>query len=269
MNKIEAENIEILITDAVDHEEPYFGVRRISASGIGSDCDALLALSLRSFPSSPLNGQQRRRMDLGKHLETKVLDDMRRAGITVFDVDPLTGRQYLLEGFHKHLKAYADGYVMWDDEIPLEPIEIKSMASKRFNAVKKKGLQEAEPKYFDQVITVMGLANAKSLLYVAINKDSSEYLVLRVPFDEERWSFLKARVERVLAGSAVRARRFMCRMCPKEGACMRGDIPPTSEIRCHHCAFASPDVDGKWWCEKKEDFAVGICEAFKLFEPTG
>lgn len=266
MKKLDDSNMEILLSDVNNAPPPYYGVRRIAASGIGNPCDAFLALSLRSFPDKEVTAQQQRRMDLGKILEDEVVKDMRLAGFPVRSKHPETGRQFLLEGFERHLKAYADGFMIWEDA-ETEPVEIKSMSAKRFNAVRKKGLQKAEAKYYDQVVTVMGLAKRESCLFVAINKDNSEYMIRRIPFDEERWAFLKARVERVLSGHAEKSIGFLCKLCPKAGACLRGESPPPLALQCHHCKFASPDVEGKWWCGKKEGFATGVCEAFEMFSP--
>lgn len=267
MRKLSDENLEVLLADAGPSSNAYFGVRRIGASGIGDQCDAFIALSLRSFPEAELTGVQKRRMALGKHLEELVIADLKSIGVDILDKHPISGRQFLLEGFEKHLKAYMDGMAMWDMEKTAEPIEIKSMAAKRFNAIRKKGLKAAEPKYYDQVITIMGMSLSRSCLFVAINKDNSEYLVRRIEFDDERWAFIRARIERILSGSATRNRSFMCKLCPKAGACLHGEEPPVGLRECHHCKFASPDVGGKWWCEKNEGFATGVCEAFELFQP--
>ena len=269
MKKIEDDFVEMILSAQGDSKDPYYGVRRISASAIGHECDANVALSMRSFPESHVSDQSARRFTLGHRIEEIVGQDLKRGGLPFVDRDPRTGKQYLLEGFERHLKAYADGYMMWEDSPP-EPVEIKSMNAKRFNALTD-NLMDTEPKYFDQMMTVMALSKTESGLFIAYNKDNSLYRVIRVRFDPSRWGYLAAKIERILDGEARKISKdgssWLCNMCGRKKACQDGEAPPAKDLSCHHCAHASPDVNGTWWCSKHEMFASSVCPSFELFRP--
>lgn len=247
----------------------YYGKRTVSASAIGHECDAFVALSFRSFPEAMPSDEAARRMKLGRKIEEIVLDDMLETGLPVVKIDATTGRQWMFTGYEGHAKCYADGLLLWDGI--REPIEIKSMNTKRFAAVVSKGLKDAEPKYYDQIQTVMGLGGFVSGLFVAYNRDNSKYYVKRILFDLERWGVISLKIERALSGEGRRISKdgsdWRCKMCGRFGACQKGEAPPVTKRECHHCIYSSPDVSGQWWCDKFGEMAKGPCWAFDLFNP--
>ena len=200
---------------------------------------------------------------------------MRGQGFPVIGKDPATGRQHKLLAYYGHVKAYIDGIILWDEGD--EPLEIKSMNTARFKALMKDDIKTAEPKYYDQCQLIICLFESNSLLFVAYNKDDSSYWPIRVERDDDRILFLKAKIERVLNSESRRVAKlakepgekkpFGCIMCGLHQYCREGKKIEILDASCHHCAYATPDEDQRWWCEKKEIPATTLCRDFKQYEP--
>ena len=142
----------------------------------------------------------------GGTLEDALLNDLRAAGFEIddryFDERDKTRKQH---GFSvtigKHGRRFSgrvDGIVT---KSPLPQIEtpcivdVKTMDSKNFAEFKTKGIMISHPKYVDQLHLYMGSMGLKnpSILF-AYNKDTAEEWLELVPFDEERFESLRARV---------------------------------------------------------------------------
>ena len=69
----------------------------IGASIVGNPCDALLAYNLR-FPNDEPTPDSKE-FNLGHILEDEIVKDLKKkAGVQVWEVDGLTGRQHTYEG---------------------------------------------------------------------------------------------------------------------------------------------------------------------------
>lgn len=275
MKKIDDESFEMLMSSQGQRRASYYGKRSIGSSGIGHDCDAHIQLAMRSFPEVEPSDQSGRRFLLGYEIEKLVIADMRSAGLSIIDSDGVDShgdpKQILYTGFEGHVKAYIDAMIIWEGE-PNEPVEIKSMNAARFKALLAKGPKVAEPKYYDQIQTVLGLSGLPSAMLVAYNKDNSHYRTVRIHFDSERWDYLTLKIERILDGEAYKispdGSAWQCHMCTRRPACVDKVGPPTAALRCHHCAFAAPDKERKWFCTKHGKEALAVCEDFQLFQPA-
>lgn len=249
--------------------KPYFGKRTVSASIVGTDCDAEIALKFRSFPQKDVPPQTRRIFELGHAVEPMVIAHLKGAGVPVIPFADARGyKQFTWLSYHGHAKVKVDGIIDWEDR-PKEILEAKSAKESSFNGMKAMGIKEANPKYYAQAQMAMGLSGIRSVLMVVYCKDNSAYHAERIEFDEEAWALIKLKIERVLDGSARKLTKsekdFRCMFCDVAGACWRSERP--AERHCHHCAFAYPDVDQKWWCLKHERFAEAVCEDFAYYEP--
>jgi hypothetical protein len=279
MDKIDDEMLEVLMAMSAEPARPLFsGARTISASIVGSECDAALAFTIRGFNEEEPTETRRRLYEVGNLLEPRVIQHMRSIGLAVVDRDPKTGRQFMLTSREGHVKAYLDGYIEWDDA-ESEPVEIKSMSDDRFKKVvrevakrgKQAGVKQAEPKYYDQMQLIMELANRESCIFLVYNKSDSKYLAIRVAKDLDRVSFIFEKIDRVLDGGGAKISKdplsdHRCFLCGhKNGACTK--VKGQAKIGCQRCIHATPDVDKKWYCSKHKVLAPLLCGDFEFWQP--
>lgn len=259
----------------------------IGASGIGDECDAYHALSLRGFPGTdPDKPNVLRIFRDGHRIEEDVVSDMRKAGITVYDEDPQTFKQFNHSELGGHVQGNLDGIVdlstiprlgiqEWAD------LEIKSMNEKKWKEFKGKGIKISHPKYYAQMQFNMGLGYDRIVgddwvpkrtkcMMVAYNKNTSEYWVEIIDYDDFYFNMLVARAERALNERATRVSDkgidgWPCRFCFKKEACwdMNFDIPR----ECSKCIHSSPAEDRGWYCNKHDHFAHLPCEDWERWTP--
>jgi hypothetical protein len=237
------------IDDAYANEEKREKVRcYIGASAVGNTCDAYLAYNLRGYPNVDADPRLKRIFRDGHRIETDVVKDLKKAGLHVMEVDPLTGKQWEWFTCGEHAVGHADGMVEMDDENWL--LEIKSMNDNKAKEFNKKGVQYSHRHYYGQVQFMMGMSGIHKCLFVVYNKNTSEYFVEIIDFDEFFYYSLVARVETVIAGKAKKQSDdetdWRCRGCFKRTACWDGEVPESKEIRT--CGNAYPKLEGGWGC---------------------
>lgn len=244
----------------------------IGASGIGSPCQAYLALSLRGFPDDPMAPRMQRIMQMGHIMEGQIVSDLRAAGLSVADKDPMTGRQYGYEEFGGHVKAHIDGQIIHEDDII--GLEIKTMNKAKFASFVKHGIAKSHPKYEDQMQMCMGLSGIRRFMMVAYCKDDSTYHVELVDFDELEWSNLKHKIQVALYGEAARIASkpddWRCKFCFKQRQCWQpeGFKQDEAPVSCRTCAHASPEQNGGWYCHRHSRIADEVCDQYQQFRPT-
>lgn len=262
-----AEEIVAAIDEAYTREKREKPRAYIGASIIGNGCDAYLSLSMRGFPDNPVDPRLKRIFGLGHHLEDVVVRDLRKAGLTIFEVDGLTGRQYAIEAYGGHFRAHMDGQVIEGADVG--GLEVKSMNANKWEDFKKNGVRQSHIGYFLQMQAMMHFGKFPWFLFIAYNKNTSEYWCQIVEYDEmEGWS-IEARIENVIDNNAMRVSKdeadWRCRSCFKSESCWGGN---GVEMACRTCAFSVADVKaGGWWCQKHSKKAVDVCGDWQRFEP--
>jgi hypothetical protein len=249
----------------------------IGASGIGDECEAYQAFSLRGFPGTdPDKPNVLRIFRDGHRIEDEVVADLRKAGIEVLEVDPDTGKQFNYSAAGGHIQGNADGKVNLGSipNLGLDVwaiLEIKSMNEKKWKEFKGKGVRISHPKYYSQMQFLMGFdGELKHALLVAYNKNTSEYWAQVVEFDELHFALLLARAE---AASNTRPERISnkgingwpCRFCFKKDACWN----PSLEIPqvCRTCTHSEPTDDGGWYCGLHDHHAHLPCGDWERWVP--
>lgn len=236
---------------------------RIGASVIDSKCEAFLALTLRGFPDNKVEPRIKRIFRDGHSYERTILKDLHAAGITVYEKDPMTGKQYMWSDLDGHFVYYADGIIEMSGRSAL--LEIKSMNSENFEKFKDKGVFVSHPKYYSQLQTGMGLSNFESAIIIAYNKDNSDYWDEVVKADPVSFAALKHRATRAVVGDKKRistdAHNWLCRFCNKSDSCW-GFVEPEKDIRT--CANSYMTKDG-WKCTK--GCSGTVCTQWEKFKP--
>jgi len=240
----------------------------IGASIVGGECSAFLAFCLRGFPDNEIEPRLKRIFQLGHYLEDRVVADLKAAGISVVERDPMTGRQWTYEGFEGHVIGHADG-IMELENSEIAGVEIKTMGQQPFDKFKSDGVLVSHPKYFAQVQLMMGLSGIESFVVIAYCKNNSDYHAEVVRKDELYFSYLTAKIERVMRDEDVRraaadASSFMCRFCNKSEACWSGKTPGP---RCANCAHSIPGLNAGWYCRLHKRDCHDVCGDYRAWEP--
>ena len=246
-----------------DVPKPYTGRRRIGAGIIGHPCQAYMAFSLRNFPELPHRPNLKRIFRDGHTIEKGVVADLRKAGYTVHDVDPMTGKQYQWTRNNGLLVYKADGIVEKLQVCRL--LEIKSMNDASWTQFKNKGIKNANRKYYHQLNTGMGMSGYRSAVIVAYNKDTSHYWDEVIEFDEIAYyeriyiaeQALTNRAEKIGKNSAD----WRCKDCSLAGVCWQNDPVPQNMASC---ANALPVGEGQWQCPHG---CVDVCLQWQRYVP--
>lgn len=263
-----AEELVFAIDQGYDDDKRERAREYIGASIIGNPCDAVLAYNLRGFPNNEPDARLKRIFGLGHILEDQVIKDLKeRADVRVWEVDGLTNRQYTYEAWGGHIVCHMDGHIELDDGV-VRVLEIKSMNDASFNKFKKSGVKSSHPQYFGQVQMMMGMSDIPQTVFIAINKNNSEYHAEIVDYDEFEFAHIKERIERAVLGKATKlstdATDWRCRSCFKRGICWEGaDVPKT----CATCRYSAAHPSGSWHCEKHDREGLRPCDDYEKYEP--
>tara|TARA_R100000773_G_C4208756_1_gene108863 strand:+ start:210 stop:1058 length:849 start_codon:yes stop_codon:yes gene_type:complete len=240
----------------------------IGASGIGTQCDAYQAFSLRGFPNDVAEPKLKRIFKLGHILEDIVVKDIKdKADVRVWEKDGLTGRQYTYEQLGGHVVCHMDGHIETDDGV-LRVLEIKSMNDANFKKFMKDGVRISHPKYFSQLQMMMALSGFKESFFIAISKNTSEYHAEIVKWDDFEIAFIKKRIEDVIENKAKKLATdetdWRCRGCFKKSVCWHNAPVP---VACNTCQFAEANHQGSWTCTKTDSEARKVCSSYKVYKP--
>lgn len=242
----------------------------IGASNVGHGCEGYLAFSVRGFPDTKPPARLARIFKLGHRIEDLVVDDLRSAGYEVWERDPLTGRQFHYEMYGGHVACNADGQIEMERgaEKVLRLLEVKSMNDANHKKFKAVGVMRSHPRYYAQMQMEMGLSGIPECLFIAYNKNTSEYATEVVAFDAFFWAALQVKIDTVLANKAKKVATdesdWRCKGCFKKEVCWSGTLPDKA---CRTCTNAVADRGGGWWCGKHNRRAEVPCDDYQVYHP--
>lgn len=236
----------------------------IGASVIGNQCEAYLALSLRAYPETKPEPFLERIFRDGHRIEDLVVSDLKKAGIQIMEVDPLSGRQWEFTDFEGHVQAHADGLIEHTDG-SVSLVEIKSMNDARWNEFRDVGVKFSHKHYYYQMQLMMGLGQYDDCLFIAYNKNNGRYHHEWVKEDPFEFEFARARIEGVIQGGRRRIAKepsdWRCKGCFKRGGCWDGELPSQRTPRT--CGNTLPGPGGEFVCLK--GCAPGVCSDWVPF----
>jgi hypothetical protein len=193
-----------------------------------------------------------RLFETGHLQEARIVDDLRRAGLAVWDKQP-NGRQFEFTDESGHLITKLDG-VAKDVPESSKPhvLEVKTHNKNSFTNLVKKGVQDAKPSHYAQMQVSMRLGGFTRALYVAVCKDDEQFYVERVREDTDLQDKLTKKVATLVsarlrpAGISDDASSFGCKFCDMKQVCVK-EVEPLRH--CRTCSMCAPGAEGKWVCE--------------------
>jgi hypothetical protein len=242
----------------------------LGGSIIGTECERALWYSFRWATKKQFKGQLLRLFQRGHREEPWLVEDLRAIGVTVWDSDPATGKQWSFSepASGHHLAGNADGIIKGIPEAPVAPHlwECKTHSTKSFNEVKAKGVLASKPLHFSQCQIYMHWTRAKfgktygceRALYTAVCKDTDEIYSERINYDEEFALKLIEKANRVITAKTPLPRisddptYFVCKFCDHKDVC-HADVAPL--VNCRTCTHSSPEMDGdaRWACNMDKE----------------
>lgn len=213
-------------------------------SMIGNDCHRYLQLYHYWAFEWEIDSRIRRLFNFGHSAEEFMIEDLAKVGIIVNrNSKPLIG-----------LAGHWRGHI--DCESGTDLVEFKTHNDKSFKDLVKKGLNESKPSYYDQVTAYMGYGEYKGCIHLNYNKNTSEYYIEYIEFDEERFKELKRKEAEILLNPTLLPRIgnnniswYKCKMCNAKRVCF---FKEQAAINCRTCKYVDVLNYGKWKCNKHE-----------------
>lgn len=226
----------------------------LGASIIGQECERKLWYTFRWASAPKFEGRMLRLFATGHNQELRLINDLKRIGCVVYDVDPNSGKQIHYTDFGGHYSGSLDAIARGFPEAPkaFHVVECKTMNTKTFKQLKDKGVKSVKFEHYCQMQVYMGWSGLDRAMYLSVCKETDEIYSERVHFDQDTFDQLRLKADRVLFADAPLMKigepeSFKCKWCDHKDICHGKTLPVVS---CRTCAHADVIDDGKWICGK-------------------
>lgn len=228
---------------------------RIGASSIGDECLRSIWYDWRGATNDTPEGRMLRLFKTGHIQEDRVVQDLKDAGLEVWEVDPETGKQWTYTAARGHFVCKTDGAVRGVPGAEKTPhvLEVKSSNVKGFQELEKHGVKKAKPDHYWQMQSGMWLSGLTRALYIAVCKDNEKFYIERVEKDGSTIQDIEAKLSSLTEHMspppriAEREGDWRCKFCDASEVCWGKQQPIQN---CRTCQFSSIKDEGGWVCEK-------------------
>lgn len=246
--------------------------KRVGAADIGKPCERALWYKFHWHGDEDFTGETLTIFEQGHWIEANAINNLRKAGYTVYDRDPKTPKgpdgkhgQFEFEDCDGHFVCKPDGIMpKTADHDGWTILEIKSVNPTDFRALCKHGVHKKKPEHVDQCIQGMGLATERSnngavfskALYYAVNKSGNNkdgvLFTEMIDFDQAKFDANRAKALNVIQTETAPPKPFSedsfnCRFCNAKDVCWDKKV---GKVSCRSCVFAKPVKGGEWACER-------------------
>lgn len=243
---------------ASDSHRPHLG-----ASEIGKPCARALWYGFHHATARKFDGRMLRLFERGQREEPVLIKNLRDIGLTVWDTDPETGRQFGFSTFGGHFAGSCDGVAKGFEEDPNTPmvLEFKTSSDKLFKVLAADGVEKAKPEHFLQMQVYMSALDLSRAYYLAVNKDTDEIYGEIVAFSPVHARQMFEKAERIIFAEEPPAKLsddpafWQCKFCDHWDVCHGDKLP---EVNCRTCAWSSPVREGGWRCDNGRDIGT-VC----------
>ena len=234
----------------------------LGASLIGNDCERALWFDFRWVTERRHPGRLLRLFETGQREEARLVQNLRRIGATVLEIDPETGRQFRVQAHGGHFAGSLDGVALGLPEAPKtwHVLEFKTHSAKSFADLVAKKVQASKPQHYAQIQVYLHLIGLTRALYLAVNKDTDDLYAERLHADPVFAQRLLDKAGRIIFTPTPPTRIsedpswYPCRLCDHATVCHGGEA---AAVNCRTCLDSTP-VEGGWRCER---FAKALREA--------
>jgi hypothetical protein len=228
----------------------------LGASLIGRECERDIWYSFRWVMRSNFSGRMVRLFETGQLAESRFIQDLRRTGATVIEVDPETGRQFTVTAHGGHFGGSLDGvgYDLLEAPHTWHVLEFKTHSDKSFNDLLNKRVFGSKEQHYAQMQIYMRLIKLTRTLYMAVNKNNDDLYLERIELDIQYADRLLAKAKRIIDSPnplpkiSNDADWYQCRMCSHASICHES---AAIEVNCRTCMYSTP-IEGAWHCAKHD-----------------
>lgn len=226
-----------------DNDRGYLGM-----SSIGDPCMRKLWYGFHmAKPREKPSARALRIFNTGHIAEGFMIKDLKAVGIQVY------GQQEECSAVAGHFKGHIDGKLLGviEAEKTEHLAEFKTHNDKSFNALIKAGsVEKSKPVHYAQMQVYMKYQKLTRALYVAYNKNTSQYYFERVYYNEDHANDLVHKATEIIMSEVAPVKEFgptwyACKWCNFYDICHNGDMPSKN---CRTCAEVDICDDGKWEC---------------------
>ena len=241
----------LLNDDIVENDlRPYSGL-----SGIGNPCMRYLQYYHYWAFKESISTRVERLFKTGHLYEDLMASALKTLGIDMV----FSQKEYI--GFAGHWKGHSDGNALISKSNELSEgycdtflVEMKTHNDKNFKALKKDKVQKAFPKHYAQMCAYMEEDELEYCLYIAINKNDSEYHIEWIRYDADESFRNQSKQEEVIMSPVLLSRIasgkktwFECKLCSARDVCFNATPVVKS---CRTCEHISVEEKGAWRCTK-------------------
>lgn len=256
---------------------PYLGM-----SQIGHHCSKYLWFKFHWVLVAKHNSRLERIFNVGHLFEPQIVKQLKEAGMEVFRVEDGKEVEHFgypnepqeeYVGFAGHSKGHSDGRIRGVVEAPEidHLLEIKTMKESKFKEISKNGLKKSNEVYYGQTQRYMNATGLEWCLFIAMNKNTCQIYIERVPYIKEEAHELVRKENMVIMSDlppnvSYHDGYYKCNYCDQKDVCKK-EVMPTKN--CRSCDHSDMENDGVWTCtiQKKnltlEEQRIG-CESYKL-----
>jgi hypothetical protein len=224
----------------------------LGASQIGKECLRCLWYDFRWATSPNFSGRMLRLFETGFREESRIIENLRSIGVTVYSEDPEIDKQITYSRFSGHFSGSLDGIAIGFEEAPKtwHVLECKTSNLKSFNHMKKYGVEKSKYVHYCQVQLYMHWSGLERAFYIMVCKDNDEIYTERVYYNADLAKKLEKKASEIIFATEPSFRQgdettFMCKFCNHKEICHSGKLP---EVHCRTCCNITPCEDGTWTC---------------------
>jgi len=226
----------------------------LGGSQIGNKCSRALWYQFRHAWTPSFSGRMLRLFETGDREEDRVVSNLRDIGVEIWEVDPDTGKQIRFEACGGHFALSLDGVGLgFAESSKPHALEFKTMNTKSFKDIDKKGLQISKPVYWAQVQVGMYLAELDDSYFFAVCKETDAIYAERVKLDKVEAKSLISKASDIIFSETPPSKlhedasNWECKFCSYWAVCHGCKIP---EVSCRTCCHVTPEKNGTWSCAK-------------------
>jgi hypothetical protein len=237
----------------------------LGASSIGEKCARKLWYDFRWCTTTAHPPQLLRLFERGKLEETRFVTWLTNAGVTVWQDDPATGKQFRFTDYKGHFCGEMDGVGQFDGDTFL--LEFKTSNDASFKSLAANGVKEGKFTHYVQMQIYMGMFGLPKALYMAVNKNNDAIYDEIVEFDKECFDKHVAKAIYIIDAPEPPARLsrdpswFDCKWCDHHALCHKDKVP---NVNCRTCAHSTPVENGQWVCENVNALDTAVIPAATL-----
>lgn len=245
------DNFLLTLNDSLESRQVSRHVNHLSPTLISDECLRRSAYKFRwALPPEHFSGKKLRIFEIGKKIESIVIDWLENMPGLEFIHDPRSDEQYSITGLEGHFKGYADGLIRYNgfDYI----LEIKSMNTVSYNVLSSNGLKSSQGSHYTQIQSYMHFSDIKRCLYLCINKNNQDVYLEFVDYDSSFCEDLETSLYSILSGgvSFDVVKPYQCKKfggCPYTFICKNFGM---IDVNCRTCLYLEPTDTGDWLCTK-------------------